>query len=119
MSAIEIGCKKCGSEDFSLVNPSTGEMLCSFCRNRWIEPSLIQRTETEKFLAEQAKRPQVVIDNTTETDKQLMDMASKAFGMATGGCARRATGIIVIVLVVIALIIGMVFFSLGSFMLGR
>jgi len=117
MSAIEIGCKKCGSEDFNLVDPKTGEMLCSYCRNRWIEPSFIQRTETEKFLAEQANRPQVIIDNTTETDKQLMDIASKAVGVATGGCLRRATRIVIVILIAIVIIAVMSFCSLGTFML--
>jgi len=117
MEAIELGCKRCGSEDFELLDAKTGEVICRYCRNRWIEPSLIQRTETEKFLAEQAKRPQVVIDNTTETDKQIMDLITKAAGVATGGCAQRVIRLVTIVLVVIVIIA--IMFFLGSTQLFR
>jgi len=114
MEAIEIGCRKCGSEDFQLLDAKTGEVRCGYCRNRWIEPSLIQRTETEKFLAEQAKRPQVNVDNTTETDKQLMDIITKVAGAATGGCARTVSRFVVIALVIIVIIAVLFFFGAGQ-----
>jgi len=108
MEAFEIGCRRCGSEDFELLDAKTGEMLCKYCRNRWIEPALIQKTDTEKFLAEQAKQPKVVIDNTTETDKQIMDMFSKVAGVATSGCVNRVlrVAVVVIAAVIILVVLG-------------
>jgi len=113
MQAIEIGCSKCGSEDFRLLDQKTGEVICQHCRNRWIEPALIKKTETEKLIEEQAKRPRVVIDNTTETDKQLMDMISKVAGAATGGCARKASRVVVAVVVVVIILFVLSFFGVG------
>jgi len=114
MQAIELGCKKCGSEDFELLDAKTGEVLCNYCRNRWIEPSLIRQTETEKFLAEQAKRPQVVVDNTTETDKQLMDMITKAAGISAGGCLKKIAKFAFIALIIAIVITVLVVFGLSQ-----
>ncbi|MCL2806751.1 MAG: hypothetical protein FWD27_01090 [Coriobacteriia bacterium] len=116
MEAIQTGCKRCGSEEFELMNPKTGEVICAYCRNRWIETALIQRTETEKFLAEQAKRPQVTVDNSTETDKQLMDLMTKAAGAATGGCVNRVAKAVVLIVVVVIAIVTLSFCGLYSFM---
>ena len=113
--AIETGCKKCGSEDYQLLDARTGEVLCSYCRNRWVEPLFIQKTETERFLEEQAKRPQVILDNTTETDQQLMDMVSKAAGVATGGCVNRVARLIIVVVAVIILLTVLSFFGIFWF----
>jgi uncharacterized Zn finger protein (UPF0148 family) len=115
MAKIETGCSKCGSEDYDLLNPRTGEVLCGYCRNRWIIPALVQQTETEKFLAEQAKRPQVIVDNTTETDQQLMNIVSSVAQAATSGCFSRTIKIVMVVIIVIAVLTfigtGLVFFN--------
>jgi len=110
MRAIEIGCKRCGSEEFDLLNAKTGEVRCAYCRNRWVEPSLIQQTETEKFLAEQAKRPQVIVDNTTETDKQLMEMVTKAASATAGGCVSKAMRIVIIAVATLVFIAALLVF---------
>ncbi|MCL2530279.1 MAG: hypothetical protein FWE41_08160 [Coriobacteriia bacterium] len=118
MQAIEIGCKRCGSEEFRLLNVKTGEVICSYCRNRWIEPSLIEQTETEKFLAEQAKRPQVIVDNTSETDKQLMEMVTKAASATAGGCVSKAMkiviGAVVALVILAALLVFVVYVGFNS-----
>jgi t-SNARE complex subunit (syntaxin) len=90
-----------------------------FCQNRWIISELIQKTETEKFLEEQAKRPQVVVDTTTETDRQLMDMIGGVFGAVTGGCMNRAIRLIaLLIILVIVVIIGVTFCSINAFVTG-
>ncbi|MDR1796472.1 MAG: hypothetical protein LBR44_03360 [Clostridiales Family XIII bacterium] len=81
---IDIKCDQCGADEYQLLDPKTGEVRCAYCRNRWIVPELIVKTETEKFLEEQSKRPVVVQDNSTETDQELMRMVS---GLAAGGLA--------------------------------
>ncbi|MCL1847328.1 MAG: hypothetical protein FWF91_05115 [Coriobacteriia bacterium] len=77
MPQIDIHCSQCRSGEYELLDAKTGEVVCRFCRNKWIVPELIQKSETEKFLEEQAKQPRVIYDNTTETDKQLMDLFGK------------------------------------------
>jgi uncharacterized Zn finger protein (UPF0148 family) len=85
MSAIEVSCSQCGSGEYRLADERTGEVVCEYCRNRWIVPALIKKSETEKFLEQQSQQPRVIRDNTSETDKQLMGMVSSLAGLATGG----------------------------------
>ncbi|MDR2108193.1 MAG: TFIIB-type zinc ribbon-containing protein [Coriobacteriales bacterium] len=68
----DLSCPKCHSEEFSVEDTRTGQLRCAYCRNRWIDERFIQKTETERFLEQQAKQPRIVLDNTTETDRQLM-----------------------------------------------
>lgn len=107
METSGIECSQCGSHDYQLLDVKTGEVMCPFCRNRWIVPSLIQKTETEKFLELQAQQPRVIMDNTSETDEKIMDMLSGFFNL--GGCLRQAasfvTGIIVLIVLVIVAIV--------------
>ena len=108
MAATKIECSQCGSHDYQLLDSSTGEVMCPFCRSHWTVPSLIQKTETEKFLELQSQQPRVVSDNTTETDKQLMSMLSGVFNL--GGCLKRITSIVagiiaIVVLVIVAIIL--------------
>jgi len=83
VKSIEIGCSKCGSEDFQLLDPKTGEMLCKYCRNRWVEPSLIQKTETE---IEPVKHYHVIVDNNAEANRQFNERTSKIASFVVGGC---------------------------------
>ena len=95
-----------------MLNPKTGEVQCPYCRKRWIVPALIQKSETEKYLEEQSKQPRVIVDNTTETDKQLMNMLSGLVGFpnAVGNAVRRiATAAIGCLFVVIIIILAIVF----------
>ena len=107
MPTSSIECSQCGSHDYNLLSSKTGEVMCPYCRNKWIVPSLIQKTETEKYLELQAQQPKVVIDNTSDTDKQLMDMFSNIFNL--GGCLKQATslvtGVIVLIIIVVAAIV--------------
>ncbi|MDR2036139.1 MAG: hypothetical protein LBP91_05680 [Coriobacteriales bacterium] len=112
MSAIETKCARCGSEEYRLLDAKTGEVRCLFCQNRWIIPELVQKNATEKFLEEQAKRPQVIIDNTTETDRQLMDMLGGIFGAATSGCVSRTIKTVVIGLVILLILGAFIFCGL-------
>ena len=105
MKAIEIGCKKCGSGEFLLLDPKTGDMLCKYCRNRWVEPSLIQRTEAEIFRAEQANRPQVNEDNLIVIDKQQMDKMSKVSKVVTRGCLPVVIIFTAVVLILLLILI--------------
>ena len=82
MTKTEIRCTKCGSLEYKLLDAKTGEVVCRYCRNQWIEQALRRMSETEKFLEEQAKQPRVTYDNTTETDEKLMNMIG---GLAGGG----------------------------------
>jgi hypothetical protein len=47
-----------------------------YCRNQWIVPALAHKSETEKYLVEQAKQPRVILDNSSETDRQMMNAVS-------------------------------------------
>lgn len=114
MAAIEVSCSQCGSGEYRLVDARTGEVLCQYCRNQWIVPELAQKTETEKYLEEQAKRPQVTYDNTSETDKQLMDALSGIANISSRGFLRSAGRafsrliraiVVVVVLVIIVLVV--------------
>ena len=104
MPQVTVSCSQCGSGEYRLVSAKTGEVVCVYCRNQWIVPELIQKTETEKFLEEQAKQPRVIHDNTTETDKQLMDMMSGMVG-AGAGAARSANKVIRTVIIIAAVIL--------------
>jgi uncharacterized Zn finger protein (UPF0148 family) len=75
-AAIEVTCSQCGAGEYQVVDVRTGEVMCKYCRNKWIVPALAHKTETEKYLAEQAKRPRVLYDNTPETEKQMMTVVS-------------------------------------------
>jgi len=81
--------------------------MCPYCRKRWIVPALIQKSETEKYLEEQSKQPRVIVDNTTETDRQLMNMIAGLTGFpnAVGSVIRRivtaAVGCLVVVVIII------------------
>jgi len=102
----EIRCEQCGADDYRLLDETTGEVMCSFCRNRWIVPELAKKTETEKFLEQQAKQPRVIRDNTSDTDEQLMRMIS---GIAGGGLRRGfraiATVLVIAVIVIVAVVV--------------
>jgi uncharacterized Zn finger protein (UPF0148 family) len=111
MTAIEISCSQCGSNEYRLVNARTGEVVCQYCRNQWIVPELVQKSETEKFLEQQAQQPRVIYDNTTETDKQLMGMiTSLAGGHLFAGLRRGARTVLTIAGVVVLLLIGLVIY---------
>jgi len=106
MPQVEVVCSKCGSVEYRVIDAQKGEVMCPYCHNQWIVPELIQKTETEKFLEEQAKQPRIIQDNTTETDDKLMDMVSGLAGTgpmrSLGRVARTiliVAGIIVILLV--------------------
>ena len=109
---IETVCSRCGAEEYRLLDPKTGEVVCSYCRNRWIMPALIHQTETEKFLAEQAKQPRIIADNTTETDKQLMDAVTSVARVATGGFLSRAIKGAAIAFAILILLGVLVFYAL-------
>ncbi|MDR2714397.1 MAG: hypothetical protein LBB42_02570 [Coriobacteriales bacterium] len=117
MAATNISCSKCGSSDYKLLDAKTGQVMCNFCRNNWIVEELKTVTETEKFLEEQAKQPRIIMDNTTDTEKKVMDMVTSVAG---GGCLRSITGIIrmiliaVVVIVVIFVVLGIIN-SMGGF----
>jgi uncharacterized Zn finger protein (UPF0148 family) len=76
MATVEVQCSQCGSGEYQLLDAKTGEVICRYCRNKWVVPELVVKSETEKFLEQQAKQPRVIQDNSTETDRQLMEMVS-------------------------------------------
>ncbi|MDR2586749.1 MAG: hypothetical protein LBC23_00625 [Coriobacteriales bacterium] len=116
MAAIEVSCSQCGSGEYRVVNTQTGEVACAYCRNQWIVPELAQKSETEKFLEQQAKQPRIVRDNTTETDQQLMSAISGLASVATGGffagLGRTVRRIITAAIVIVAVLViaGVAFF---------
>jgi Zn-finger nucleic acid-binding protein len=103
----DITCPRCHAEQFTVVDQTTGLLRCDYCRNQWIDSRFIKLSETEKFIAEQAKQPKVIIDNTTDTDRQLMEMIGGVMGGGllgqAQGCLTRFTRTILII--VIALIV--------------
>jgi len=105
MAQTEITCSKCGSGEYQLLNAQTGEVTCRYCHNQWIVSALIRKTETEKFLEEQAKQPRIIQDNTTETDKQLMDMVSGLAGAGTNRTLNKVVRTVVIVAAIIIILI--------------
>jgi len=111
MAQVEISCSQCGSNEYQLVNAQTGEVACRFCRNQWIESALIQKSETEKFLEEQAKQPRVIYDNTTETDDKILgivrDFSSGRPMWRANKILRRVIiiAVIIVVLIVACLLI--------------
>jgi DNA-directed RNA polymerase subunit RPC12/RpoP len=114
MAGIEIKCGSCGADDYQLLDANTGEVLCSYCRNKWIVPELIHKTETEKFLEEQAKQPRVVQDNTTDTDRALMSSVASLgslLGNPLRGCGNflsRTLKILLGIVVAILALIGII-----------
>jgi len=110
MTSVHIECTQCGSEDYQLLDPKTGEVQCRYCRKRWIVLELVQKTQTEKYLIEQAKQPRVIMDNTTETDKQLMGMISGVLGL--GGCVKRIFSLVIgLIILVVLIIVAVTFFK--------
>ncbi|MDR1082439.1 MAG: hypothetical protein LBL27_01045 [Coriobacteriales bacterium] len=112
MAGIEVSCSQCGAGEYRLLDARTGEVACLYCRNQWIIPELVQKSETEKYLEEQAKQPRVTHDNTTETDKQLMDVVSGLVGAAGLGFLRSASRMlarflkaIILIIVLVAIIV--------------
>ena len=113
MPAIEINCSQCGSEEYRIVDSRTGEVACNYCRNRWIIPELAQKSETEKFLEKQAERPQVIQDNSSETDRQLLNIFSSLFsGQIFAHLSRIARTILFIVAIIAVVIIAVLVFGL-------
>jgi len=119
MATVEIQCSRCGADDYTLLDPKTGEVICTYCRNRWIISELAQKTETEKYLEEQAKRPRVVYDNTTETDQQLMQTIAgmagitNSIGSIVGRVVKTIFVIIAItVFVIIAIIVALTIYRI-------
>jgi uncharacterized Zn finger protein (UPF0148 family) len=94
MAAIEVSCSQCGSGEYRVVDERTGEVTCLYCRNRWIVPELEQKSETEKFLEQQAQQPRVIYDNTSETDHQLMGVLS---GLVYGPLSRLSASLMHII----------------------
>jgi hypothetical protein len=116
MASIEVSCSQCGSGEYRVVNTQTGEVVCTYCRNQWIVPELAQKSETEKFLEQQAKQPRIIRDNTTETDQQLMSAIGGLASVATGGffagLGRAVRRVIITVCIIVAVLIvaGVAFF---------
>jgi uncharacterized Zn finger protein (UPF0148 family) len=102
MPKIEITCSRCGAGEYQLLDTRTGEVICHYCRSQWIVPELQQKSQTEKFLEEQAKQPRIIRDNTTETDQKLMEMVT---GLVSKGPLGAVNGFIRKIIFVVALII--------------
>jgi uncharacterized Zn finger protein (UPF0148 family) len=110
MAAIEISCSQCGSNEYRLIDERTGEIACLYCRGQWVVPELARKSETEKFLDQQAQQPRVTYDNTTETDQQLMSMITS---MVSGGnllrgafaTLRRALRTFLIIIAIVAVVV--------------
>ena len=117
MPQVDVRCSQCRSGEYELLDDRTGEVICRYCRNKWVVPELIHKTETEKFLEEQAKRPRIVMDNSTETDKQLMDMFGKVLNFnpmrSFSNIFRIAITVIVIIVILMIVLLG--FGMLNSF----
>ena len=116
MAIVDIECNQCGSNEYQLLDPKTGEIQCLFCRKRWLVKDFVQKTETEKFLEEQAKQPRIIRDNTTETDEQLMKMASGlmnvpgALSNLLGKVIKTFIMFIVVIVVIIVIVAALNFF---------
>jgi uncharacterized Zn finger protein (UPF0148 family) len=119
MAAIEVSCSQCGSGEYRLIDARTGEVMCLYCRNRWIIPELVQKTETEKYLIEQAKQPRVTYDNTSETDKQLMSAVSGLAGIFSSNILHSISRALRRFLKVVLLIIAVVVVALAAFIVIR
>jgi uncharacterized Zn finger protein (UPF0148 family) len=112
MAAIEVSCSQCGAGEYQLVDARTGKVACLYCRNQWVVPELAQKSETEKFQEAQAKRPQVTVDNTTQTDRALMEMvtsvaqaATNPVGSAARGCFRTVGTVVKVTIAVVVVVI--------------
>jgi uncharacterized Zn finger protein (UPF0148 family) len=113
VAAIEVSCSQCGAGEYQLVDSRTGEVVCHYCRNQWIVPELAQKSETEKFLEEQAKQPRIIQDNSTETDRRLIGMlGSMASGTLLAGLRRIGRTILITVILIVALIVGLIVYRL-------
>lgn len=105
MAQVEVVCSKCGAGEYRVIDAKKGEVMCPFCHNKWVVSELAQKTETEKFLEEQAKQPRIIEDNTTETDKKLMDMVSGLAGVGPKSSMSRAVRTVLIVVGVIVFLL--------------
>ena len=113
--ADDVFCPRCHSEQFAVANANNGLLRCAFCRNLWIDERFIHKTETLKFLEEQAKQPRIVMDNSTETDRQMISAFSRLLGLGSSpggflrGCLNTFTRTI------IALVVAVLFLALMLF----
>jgi ribosomal protein L37AE/L43A len=107
-SIHDVQCPVCHGEDYLVSDQKTGLLRCNYCRNTWIDEHFIKLTDTERYLIEQAKQPRVVVDNTTETDQQLMKMLTgfaNVPAMLAQGAQRTFRGCLTLLIVVAILII--------------
>ncbi|MDR1013412.1 MAG: hypothetical protein LBL86_00290 [Coriobacteriales bacterium] len=117
MTAIEVSCSQCGANEYRLVDERTGEVACQYCRSQWVVPELARKTETEKFLEQQAQQPRVIHDNTTETDRQLMGMIASLAGggLFAGlrtGLRRIAKALVIVAVLAVTVVVGVLVYAL-------
>ena len=115
MPQVEVSCSKCGSGEYRLIDARSGEVVCPYCRNQYIVPELVQKTETERFLEEQAKQPRVIMDNTSETDEKLMNMVAGLAGANPVKAIGRMLRTVITAIIVIVFLLVVVLFA-NSFM---
>ncbi len=56
MAPQEINCSQCGASEYQIVDQTTAEVICLFCRNRWVVPSLKFDEEKEEFRKQAIER---------------------------------------------------------------
>ena len=88
MTQKTIECSGCGAEDYKLLNPTTGEVECRFCRRKWTVPELVQKSETDRFLESQGLQPQNVQGNATEAFQKSQENAADAKSTGADSSAR-------------------------------
>jgi uncharacterized membrane protein len=88
-----------------------GLLRCDYCRNLWVDERFVQLSETERFLREQAKQPKVILDNTTETDRQLMSALGGLISIGSVGASigRTLKTVLMVVIALIVLVVIIVF----------
>jgi ribosomal protein L37AE/L43A len=112
----DVFCPRCRADAYTVEDTSTGLLRCTYCRNTWVDTAFRQISETQAYLEEQAKRPRVIIDNTTETDEKLMEAVSSAATGHIPGIAKTIIGIVIAVMIMIV-VSGIITFALPFLLL--
>jgi DNA-directed RNA polymerase subunit RPC12/RpoP len=69
MSQVDVECVQCGSNEYRIVDERIGEVMCPYCRNKWIVPAIAQRTTELPIIITVTKDiRETIINKTSDSD---------------------------------------------------
>jgi len=78
MPQVYIECSRCKSTDYRVINERTGEVMCSYCRNKWIVRALAQGSSasfTNKDFLDPLKSLSEMVGSVFNENKDLLQSA--------------------------------------------